>query len=219
MAYDLEDGERAIKLGAYRQAFEIFMMLCVNQEDPAFYKLSEMAINKQLEEDELQRLIDMMREEVRKKNGEATFNLAVVYWRAPYATKDIEKAVEYLNAACRMEVAQAFVALAKLYMGEGAHLPLATGSNIMNLLHQGFEHGSVEAAHLIAKEHLSGHHAKKDNYEAFKYLFIAGRLGITEAKKHTMVMQGLNASPEFKMAQQEAMQLIEHLENQMVKWV
>jgi hypothetical protein len=116
-------------------------------------------------------------------------------------------------------VAQAFVALAKLYMGDGAYLPLATGSNIMNLLHQGFEHGSVEAAHLIAKEHLSGHYAKKDNYEAFKYLFIAGRLGITEAKKHLMVMQGLNASPEFKVAQQEAMQLIEHLESQMVKWV
>ena len=219
MAYDLEDGERAVKLGAYRQAFEIFMMLCVNQEDPAFFKLSEMAINKQLEEEELQRLIDMMKEEVRKKNGEATFNLAVVYWRAPYATKNLEKAIEYLNAACRMEVAQAFIALAKLYMSDGAHLPLATGSNIMNLLHQGFEHGSVEAAHLIAKEHLSGHYAKKDSYEAFKYLFIAGRLGITEAKKHTMVMQGLNASPEFKLAQQEAMQIIEHHESKMIKWV
>ncbi|MGA1336851.1 MAG: hypothetical protein ACO3YS_06375 [Burkholderiaceae bacterium] len=50
-------------------------------------------------------------------------------------------------------------------------------------------------------------------------MFIAGRLGITEAKKHTMVMQGLNASPEFKLAQEEAMQIIEHLESKMIKWV
>ncbi len=216
MAYDLEDGERAIKIGAYRQAFDIFMMLCANAEDPAYYKLSEMALNKQMLEEELAQTVKLMSEEVKNRNQQATYNLGILYWRAPYSLKDLNKAVELLNLACNMEVPEAFVALARLYMNEGAHLPLATSTNIMNLLQRGFELGSIDAVYLIAKQHMDGKHAKKDDFEAFKYLFIAGRLGNIEAKKQAMIMQGLHHEGAFRGVQEEAIHMLEKLESKMV---
>ncbi len=216
MAYDLEDGERAIKIGAYRQAFDIFMMLCANAEDPAYYKLSEMALNKQMLEEELAQTVKLMTEEVKNRNHQATYNLGILYWRAPYSLKDLNKAVELLNLACNMEVPEAFVALARLYMNEGAHLPLATSTNIMNLLQRGFELGSIDAVYLIAKQHMDGKHAKKDDFEAFKYLFIAGRLGNIEAKKQAMIMQGLHHEGAFRGVQEEAIHMLEKLESKMV---
>lgn len=218
MAYDLEDGERAISIGAYRQAFEIFMMLCANAEDPAYYKLSEMALYKQLKEEELDEVVRLMEKEFDNHNAQATYNLGILYWRAPYKLHDLNKAVEMFNKACRLEVPEAFVALARIYMGDGKHLPLATSSNIMNLLHEAFKLGSIEASYLIAKQHLDGKHAKKDDDEAFKYLFIAGRLGNVEAKKQAMVMQGLHPEGYFRGIQREALDLLDEIESKMVQF-
>ena len=216
MAYDLEDGERALKIGAYRQAFDIFMMLCANAEDPAYYKLSEMAHNKQMLDEELAQTVKLMTEEVKNRNHQATYNLGILYWRAPYSIKNIEKAVELFNLACNMEVPEAFVALARLYMNEGAHLPLATPNNIMSLLKKGFELGSIDACYLIAKQHMDGKYAKKDDFEAFKFLFISGRLGNIEAKKQAMIMQGLHPEGAFRGVQAEAVDMLEKLEGKMI---
>ena len=218
MAYDLEDGERAVKIGAYRQAFDIFMMLCANAEDPAYYKLSEMALAKQLKEDEIDEVVRLMEKEYDNNNWQATYNLGILYWRAPYSIHNLEKAVEMFNKACRMEVPQAFVALAKIYMGDGKHLPLATASNIMNLLHEAFRLGSIEAAYLIAKQHLDGKYAKKDDDEAYRYLFISGRLGTVEARKQAMIMQGLHAEGYFRGIQKEAADLLDELESKMIQF-
>jgi len=216
MAYDLEDGERAVKIGAYRQAFDIFMMLCANAEDPAYYKLSEMALNKQMLDEELAQTVKLMTEEVKNRNHQATYNLGILYWRAPYSIKNIEKAVELFNLACNMEVPEAFVALARLYMNEGAHLPLPTSDNIMSLLKKGFELGSIDACYLIAKQHMDGKYAKKDDFEAFKFLFISGRLGNIEAKKQAMIMQGLHPEGAFRGVQAEAVDMLEKLEGKMI---
>ena len=218
MAYDLEDGERAVKIGAYRQAFDIFMMLCANAEDPAYYKLSEMALARQLKEDEIDEVVRLMEKEYDNNNWQATYNLGILYWRAPYSIHNLEKAVEMFNKACRMEVPQAFVALAKIYMGDGKHLPLATASNIMNLLHEAFRLGSIEAAYLIAKQHLDGKYAKKDDDEAYRYLFISGRLGNVEARKQAMIMQGLHAEGYFRGIQKEAADLLDELESKMIQF-
>lgn len=218
MAYELEDGERAVAIGAFRQAFDIFMMLCANSEDPAYYKLSEMAMHHQLLDEELDQVVRLMTKEFENHNGQATYNLGLLYWKAPYALKNLEKAVEMFNKACRLEVPEAFLALARLYMGDGAHLPLASATNIMDLLHKGFELGSIEACHLIAKQHIDGKFAKKDDFMAFKYLFIAGRLGVIEAKKQAMIMQGIHSPGYFRAVQEEAIAEVDHLENQMVRF-
>ena len=218
MAYDLEDGERAVKIGAYRQAFDIFMMLCANAEDPAYYKLSEMALAKQLRDEELDEVVRLMEKEYGNNNGQATYNLGILCWKAPYNIHDLDRAADFFNKACRLEIPEAYVALARLYMGDGAHLPLATSDNIMNLLHAGFQLGAREAPYLIAKQHLDGAHAKKDDYEAFKYLFISGRLGHLEARKQAMIMQGLHPEGYFRAAQQEASDLLDDIESKMVQF-
>lgn len=181
MAYDLEDGERAVKIGAYRQAFDIFMMLCANAEDPAYYKLSEMALNKQMLDEELAQTVKLMTEEVKNRNHQATYNLGILYWRAPYSIKNIEKAVELFNLACNMEVPEAFVALARLYMNEGAHLPLATPNNIMSLLKKVLNWAQLMPAISLPSSTWMAN-TPKDDFEAFKFLFISGRLGNIEAK-------------------------------------
>jgi TPR repeat protein len=167
-------------------------------------------------DEELAQTVKLMTEEVKNRNHQATYNLGILYWRAPYNIKNIEKAVELFNLACNMEVPEAFVALARLYMNEGAHLPLATPTNIMNLLKKGFELGSIDACYLIAKQHMDGKYAKKDDFEAFKYLFISGRLGNIEAKKQAMIMQGLHPEGAFRGVQAEAIDMLEKLEGKMI---
>jgi len=217
MAYDLEDGERAVKVGAYRHAFEIFMMLCENGEDPAFFKTAEMALNDQLVPEERERLIMFLDKEAKHHNVEAAFNLAVLYWRVP-AMQDMEKAVEMLQRCCRDNMPRAFVALAKLFMGDGRNLPGATPETVLKLLADGFAAGSIESAWLIAKLHLDGQYVKKDDQAAFKWLFIAGRLGHLEARKHALMMQGLYPNGAFRYVQDEALDLIEKLEGRMVRF-
>lgn len=217
MAYDMEDGERAIKVGAYRHAFQIFMMLCENSEDEALFRATQMALNDQLIPEERERLISFLEREIRAYNKDAAFNLAVLYWRVP-AMQDIEKAMDLLQKCCRDGVPRAFVALAKLLMSDGRNLPGATPDAIVKLLQDGFAAGSIEAAWLIAKLHLDGAYVKKDDYEAFKWLFIAGRLGHVEARKHALMMQGLYPNGAFKYVQDEALDLIEKLEGRMVKF-
>jgi len=217
MAYDLEDGERAVKVGAYRHAFEIFMMLCENGEDPAFYKSTEMALNDQLIPDERGRLLHFLEKQVKQHNKEATFNLAILYWRVP-AMQDLEKAVELLQICCRNSMARAFLALARLFMGDGMNLPGATPETILKLLADGFAAGSIECAWLIAKLHLDGRYVHKDDQVAFKWLFIAGRLGHLEARKHALMMQGLYPNGTFRYVQDEAIDLIEKLEGRMIRF-
>ena len=53
----IEDGEYALRAGAYPQAFEIFMMLAGTGEDPAYYNLCSMVLNNQLTEDQLGQLV------------------------------------------------------------------------------------------------------------------------------------------------------------------
>lgn len=103
-------------------------------------------------------------------------------------------------------------------MGEGAHLPLATSNNIMDLLHKGFQLGAREAPYIIATQHLDGKHAKKDDEEGFKYLFIAGRLGNSEARKQAMIMRGLQREGFFMRAQEQVAELLDELESKMVRF-
>lgn len=218
MPYDLVDGERAVQAGAYRHAFQIFMALCNNAEDPAFFKVSEMALNDQLTADERNQLIAVLREEALKKhNIEAAYNLAILYWRVE-PIQDLEKAVEILNICCRAGLPHAYAALVRLFSGVGSQMPQATPEVIMNLLSDGFAAGSIECAWLMAREYLSGAHIKPDQDEAFKWLFVAGRLGHEEARKQILVMQGLESLGRFDHMQEEALSIIETMENRMVRF-
>lgn len=87
----LEEAERAIKLGAYTQAYEIFVAMVESGEDPAFYKLCEMAIHAQLHEDQQKDFADRLERAVRQDNESATYNMAVLYSRGVVFERDLQK--------------------------------------------------------------------------------------------------------------------------------
>lgn len=214
MTIGLADGEYALKLGAYRQAFEIFLMLASGEEDPAYYKLCEMVLNQQLNEEELKTLEEHLKRAIREGNKMAVYNLGFLRWHTKGALHNIDQAVELFQEACAMDVAEAFVALARLYMKDAAQHPLASGANILNLLMQGLERGSIEAAYLLGKIHYDGSFLKRDDSAAFKYLFMAGRLGHIEAKKALLVLQAIHPNNAFSREQEEAKELTSQIEMQ-----
>jgi TPR repeat protein len=217
MALDLEDGERAILAGAHRHAFFIFMGLCRNSEDKAFFKVSEMALNGQLLDEEREQMVDLFNQEIRRHNPEATYNLAILYWRVP-AMQNLELAESLLRKCCDSGMIEAYLALARLYIGDGANLPEASSDNIMRVLHEAFALGSIEAAWLIARQHMKGEHASRNDFDAFKWLFIAGRLGHEEARKQALIIAGLQHSGALQFVQDEALELLDKLYNRGVEW-
>ncbi len=217
MSGDMIDGEEALRMGAHRQAFRIFMGLCQNLEDPAFYMVCQMELDGHLTPEERDQMVTVLYAEAKKNNLDAAFNLAVLFWRSP-TMMDIDRADALLQVCARSGMAQAHIALAKLYMGDGTHLPGAASDNIMKVLNDAFALGSIEAAWLIARQYLSGDHVKKDDYEAFRWLFIAGRLGHEEARKHALILEGLRPPGAFRWIQDEALDLMDKMENRMVKF-
>jgi TPR repeat protein len=215
--FDLEEGEQAIKSGAYRQAFKIFLSLCQSYEDPAYYKVSEMVLNDQLLPEERDQLLTMLGKEVTRHNLEAAFNLAILYWRAP-EIRDIRRSAELLALCMRNAMPEAHVALAKLYLGEGKDLPEARSETIMELLLDGFGLGSVEAAWLLARQHMSGTHTERNDFLAFKWLCVAGRLGHEEARKHALMMEGLRPAGAYAFVREEALELVNSMEASMVRF-
>ena len=88
----------------------------------------------------------------------------------------------------------------------------------MKTLQDAFASGSIEAAWLIARQHMTGQHAKKDDFEAFRWLFIAGRLGHEEARKHAVMLEGLRPGA-YKWVADEALDLMDKMQNRGVEFV
>jgi TPR repeat protein len=207
--YSYQDGEQALRAGAHREAFEIFLILARNAEVEAMYRLSEMIINKQVTEAQAQQVFELLVEQSQSRNADATFNLAIVYWGAPFASiQSLDKAVETFMEACRMLFPRAFIGLARLCMTSGSGLAISTPANIMRLLRRGLELGCAEAAQMLAKQYLDGQMVEKNDDEAYMYLFIAGKLGDPEARKQALMMEGLYPRGAFLGAQERGEKLL-----------
>ncbi len=211
--YSYQDGEQALKAGAHREAFDIFLILARNGEEGAIYRLNEMIISKQTTESQAQEVLQLLVEQSQARNADATFNLAILYWGAPFASiQSLDKAVENFMEACRMLFPRAFIGLARLCMTSGSGLAIATPSNIMRLLRRGLELGCAEAAQMLAKQYLDGQIVEKNDDEAYMYLFIAGKLGDQESRKQALMMEGLYPRGTFLGAQERGEKLLEGLE-------
>lgn len=209
----LEEAERAIKLGAYTQAYEIFVAMVESGEDPAFYKLCEMAIHAQLHEDQQKDFADRLERAVRQDNESATYNMAVLYSRGVVFERDLQKAAHLFSKACACRVPEAFAALAKLYIHHRHDLPLASSDNIVQLLHDGIKLGSAESAYLMGRICTTGGPVRADPFEAVKYLYAAARLGHEEAKKALVMIQTMNPSETFASQQKEGTDLYWRMKN------
>jgi TPR repeat protein len=210
--YSSEDADQALKAGALGEAFDIFQILARNADETSLYRLTGMVINRQVTQYQARQVEELLVEQSAKRNAHATFNLAMFYWGAPFSMNNLDKAVETFMEACRMLFPKAFVGLARLCLTSGAHLAIATPSNILRLLRRGLELGCADAAQMLAKQYLDGQIVEKNDDDAFMYLYIAGKLGDPDSRKQALVMEGLYPKGTFHNAQARGEQLLSGLE-------
>ena len=209
----LEEAERAIALGAHHQAFEIFMAMVESGEDPAFYKLCEMVLNDQLDDEERNLFIRRLFQDIEHGNGAAAFNAGVLYSRGLGFPLDLPKAVDMFNRAIANKVPEGYLALAKLYIVNHEKLALASTENIASLLERGAKAGSVDCAFVLGKHYTQGDVLRRDIPEAFKFLYLAAIQGHEEAKRSLMVIQALHPQDPFEREQRAAKEMLYRIQN------
>lgn len=209
----LEEAERALKLGAYIQAFEIFVAMTESGEDPAFYKLCEMALNGQLQPEQVKQLETRLERAIENDNDAATYNSAVLISRGVVFPRDLEKAADLFRITCSRRLPESFNALAQLYLNNLGEIPLATSDNILDLLEQGIKLGSPDCAYLMGRIYAKGELFRADPYKAVKYLYAAARFGHEEAKKALVLIQTMNPGEPFRRQQEEGTELYWRMKN------
>ncbi len=112
MSIDFQEGEYALSMGAYLQAFEIFLMVEKDQRQPTFLKCCQMALANQLGPKEIAELEELLKDEMRNNNGRATYNYGLVMAHLGH----VAKAQEILNQAVLLEIPEARAALTKLLL-------------------------------------------------------------------------------------------------------
>ncbi|MBU3724306.1 MAG: sel1 repeat family protein [Burkholderiaceae bacterium] len=209
----LEEGNRALQVGAYHQAFEIFMAMVESGEDPAFYKLCEMVLQGQLDDSARQTFIHRLSQDIEMGNGVAAFNAGVLYSRGLGFSLDLEKAVDMFNLAIANKVAEGYLALARLYIAHLGQLPLASAENIAELLEKGARAGSIEAAFTLGRLYTQGDVLRRDPSRGFLFLFLAAIQGHEDSKRALMVLQTMHATEPFEREQKTAKEMLYRIKN------
>ena len=207
---NFEHGKRALEMGAYSQAYEIFKAAVYSGEDPAFYGLCDMALGGNLNTDQIAEVKEMLQNAVREQNGSATYNMAVLISRHVRGFEmDIDTAVDLFNKACAQRIPESFLALARLYIYDGRNHPLATKPNIVQLLETAMNMGQAEAATLLGKIHFSRELTKNpDVSKAVIYFIVGSQLGSEEAKRALVVLQNEYRSIDFSRELDQAKKII-----------
>jgi hypothetical protein len=111
MDEDLNQAHKALAIGAYHQAFEIFFMVEQGNTDSNFVNCCRMAMQGQLSPENLRLLFDRLDDEVRGHNGRVIYNYALVVERLGGHTP---KAIELLQRAKQLGIVEAESSLNKL---------------------------------------------------------------------------------------------------------
>ena len=112
MSMDYKEGEYALSLGAYAQAYEIFFDIEKEQAQPTFIKCCQMVLANQIAESDLQDLKNQLELEMSRNNARATYNYGLIMSHLGHAMK----AQEILNQAVLFGLPEAKAALTKLLL-------------------------------------------------------------------------------------------------------
>ena len=99
-------------LGLYPQAFDLFFTIESAGYERTFRKCCEMAWSNQLQERQIDRLFYELDIEVKRKNGVAIYNYALVM----EFQKDMPKATDLFTLADQLKVPQARTALMRILL-------------------------------------------------------------------------------------------------------
>jgi TPR repeat protein len=200
---DLEAGNRALALGAYTQAFEIFNTMVDGGEDPAFFKLCEMAINKQLNAHQAKELKEKLESAAHHRNEAACYNCAVLIERGVLFEQNVVKAATLFRRACGSSTPEAYAALARLYIAHRGEFKAIRTLDVINLLEDGVRYGDPGAAYLLGMLYSKGELVNRCLRTAGKLLFAAERFGHREAIALVAIMKTMGDAHEF-IAQEAA---------------
>ncbi len=112
MTVDYKEGEYALSLGAYAQAYEIFFDLEKDQAEPTFIKCCQMVLANQVKEPETHDLKEQLEREMARNNARATYNYGLIMSHLGHSAK----AQEILNQAVLFGLPEAKSALTKLLL-------------------------------------------------------------------------------------------------------
>jgi hypothetical protein len=112
MSLDFKAGEDALSMGAYPQAFEIFMIIERDQEKPSYVKCCRMVLDNQAGPEEIKELEAKLQDEMAQGNSRATYNYALILFHLGRKAK----AREVLEQASIMGQPEAKVALTRLLL-------------------------------------------------------------------------------------------------------
>jgi len=109
---DFAEGLRFQNLGLYPQAFDSFIMIESAGLERTFRKCCEMAWSNQLQERQIDRLFYELDTEVKRKNGVAIYNYALVM----EFKKNMPNATELFTLADQLKVPEARTALMRILL-------------------------------------------------------------------------------------------------------
>lgn len=112
MSVDYKEGEYALSLGAYAQAFEIFFDIEKDQAEPTFIKCCQMVLANQIDESGIRELKEQLEREMLRNNARATYNYGLIMSHLGHAIQ----AQEILNQAVLFGLPEAKAALTKLLL-------------------------------------------------------------------------------------------------------
>ena len=112
MSMDYKEGEYALSLGAYAQAYEIFIDMEKEQPEPTFIKCCQMVLANHLQEEDIKELKEQLERQMARNNPRATYNYGLIMAHLGH----IAKAQEILNEAALMGLSEAKAALTKLLL-------------------------------------------------------------------------------------------------------
>jgi tetratricopeptide (TPR) repeat protein len=114
MSPEYQEGENAISMGAYPQAFEIFLDVESLTSSPVYLRCCQMALANQLSPQEVDHLATHLDKEVQRRNGQAAYNYGLVMAHIGEFTK----ASDLLTKAMNWGVPQAKTALTKILLNK-----------------------------------------------------------------------------------------------------
>lgn len=112
MSMDYKEGEYALSLGAYAQAYEIFFDIEKELTEPTFIKCCQMVLANQIDESEIEELKVQLEREMVRNNARATYNYGLIMSHLGHNIK----AQEILNQAILFGLPEAKSALTKLLL-------------------------------------------------------------------------------------------------------
>jgi len=112
MSYDYKEGEYALSLGAYAQAFEIFIGIEREHPETSFIKSCQMVMADQASKENIQELEVELKKELGRNNGRAAYNYGLILAHL----RRTEDAQMVLNQAMLLGISEAKAALTNLLL-------------------------------------------------------------------------------------------------------